>query len=86
MGLRKALYLLSMNEHKRGVKPETVDRLRNDLRLACLAHVGIDDAKIRDLACEIGDIIDTPDFQHNPNANADTIDTVEEIIIRWLGR
>lgn len=41
-------------------------------------------AKLRDLAVEVGDYIDTPDFQLDPDANAQTIDTVETIIRRSL--
>ena len=84
-GLRKALYLLSMNEHKRGVKPETVERLKRQLRDACLAHLKMDEVAIRSLAVEIGDWVDTPDFQLDPNANADTINAIEDIITRWVG-
>jgi hypothetical protein len=37
--VQKALYLLNMNEHKHGVRPETVQRLRRQLRDACASYV-----------------------------------------------
>jgi hypothetical protein len=39
---------------------------------------------VRDLAVEIADYIDTPDFTSNPDRNAHTIDMVEEILLRRL--
>lgn len=41
-------------------------------------------ATIRDLAVEMGDIIDTPDFQLDPDANAHTIDLCEAALERHL--
>lgn len=52
---------------------ESVEQLLDERRSA-----------VRDLAVEIGDYIDTPDFQLNPDANADTIDVVERILKRAL--
>jgi hypothetical protein len=42
------------------------------------------DSFIHDLAVELGDLIDTPDFVSNPNANADTIAMCEDVLRRRL--
>jgi len=39
---------------------------------------------INDAAVEIADIIDTPDFETNPNRNAGTILIVHEVLVRNL--
>jgi hypothetical protein len=40
---------------------------------------------VRDLAVELGDLIDTPDFMTNPNRNEGTIDCVEMVLERHFG-
>ena len=38
---------------------------------------------LRDIAVEIADQLDPPDFQSNPNSNEDSIDWVEETLLKY---